>query len=292
MHKSFGSSALSRRQVLAALTNTGRFTVLDRDLDSDVNQELELISSGQAPRAEFGKMGQALSADVVWVGRINSFAYNRHARQLQTSDRELVSFSGGWDLSQKLVNVSTRQVMMSEALRGSAPSTAPTTLGSTVDGEKIGGDMGRDMADKIVAGIISRTFPVTVISREGNAVVLSQGGQAVKENTRYKLVYMGKEMFDPQTNQSLGRVESDCCEVLVERVTPTMAQGRLENLQIPLDNFQPGSLQLRGVASTKVAAAQGSAATATSSKPARAATARPAPSRDTAPAQVAKDDKW
>lgn len=281
-----------RQQVLAALTNTGRFTVLDRDLDSDVNQELELISSGQAPRAEFGKMGQALSADVVWVGRINSFAYNRHARQLQTSDRELVSFSGGWDLSQKLVNVSTRQVMMSEALRGSAPSTAPTTLGSSVDSEKIGGDMGRDMADKIVAGIISRTFPVTVISREGNAVVLSQGGQAVKENTRYKLVYMGKEMFDPQTNQSLGRVESDCCEVLVERVTPTMAQGRLENLQIPLDNFQPGSLQLRGVASTKVAAAQGSAATATASKPARAATARPAPSRDAAPAQVVKDDKW
>lgn len=87
-------------QVLTALNNTGRFTVLDRDLGSEIGQELEMIASGQSPRAEFGKLGQALSADVIWVGKINSYAYNRHARQLHSSDRELVSYSGGWDVSQ------------------------------------------------------------------------------------------------------------------------------------------------------------------------------------------------
>ena len=280
-----------RQQVVAALTNSGRFTVLDRELNSDVNQELELISSGQTPRAEFGKLGQALSADVVWVGHINSFAYNRHARELQTSDRQLVSFSGGWELSQKLVNVSTRQIMISESLRGTAPSMAPTTLGASVDGDKVSADMRASIAEKIVSGIVSRTFPVTVISREGNAVVLSQGAAAVKENTRYKLVYMGKEMFDPQTNQSLGRIESDCCEVVVDRVTPNMAQGHLENMQMPLDGFQPGSLQLRGLVAGKVAAANAvdgvaSAKTARSVKP----TSTP---REAAPNRpVVPDVKW
>ena len=57
-----------RQQVLTALTETGRFTVLDRDLGGEVDQELERIASGQAPRAEFGKLGQAMSADVVWGG--------------------------------------------------------------------------------------------------------------------------------------------------------------------------------------------------------------------------------
>lgn len=217
-----------RQQILAALTNAGRFTVLDRDMGGDVAQELDLITSGSAPRGEIGKLGQAMSADVIWVGKIGSYAYNRHARQLQTSDRELVSYTGGWSVSQKLVNVATRQIMLSESLRGEAPSVGATTMGSGVDGDKISENMQNDIANRIVSGIISRTFPVTVISREGSAVVLSQGGQAVREGARYRLVYTGKEIFDPQTNQSLGRVESDCCEVVIDRVMPTMSQGHLE----------------------------------------------------------------
>ena len=152
--------------------------------------------------------------------------------------------------------------------------------------------MQNEIANRIVSGIVSRTFPVTVISREGNAVILSQGGQAVREGARYQLVAMGKEMFDPQTNQSLGRVESDCCEVVIDRVTPTMAQGRLERVQMPLDGLQPGALQLRGVVTARVTAAstEGAAATATSTKP---RPARPAAARSEAPAAApARDDKW
>ena len=281
-----------RQQILTALTNTGRFTVLDRDMGGEVAQELDMISSGQAPRAEFGKLGQAMSADVIWVGKITSFAYNRHARQLQTSDRELVSYSGGWGVSQKLVNVGTRQIMLSESLRGEAPKVGATTLGRGIDGGQVSEGMQNEIANRIVSGIVSRTFPVTVISREGNAVILSQGGQAVREGARYQLVAMGKEMFDPQTNQSLGRVESDCCEVVIDRVTPTMAQGRLERVQMPLDGLQPGALQLRGVVTARVAAAstEGAAATATSTKP---RPARPAAARSEAPAAApARDDKW
>lgn len=152
--------------------------------------------------------------------------------------------------------------------------------------------MGREMADKIVASIITRTFPVTVISQEGASVVLSQGAQAVKENTRYKVVLMGKEMFDPQTNQSLGRMESDCCDVLVERVMPTMAQGRLENLQVPLTSFQPGSLQLRGIAAPdKEAKAQASSnESATPAKSTRSVPARSVPVSAEHPA--VNDSKW
>jgi len=93
-----------RQHILAALTNTGRFTVLDRDMGGDVAQELDMISSGSAPMAEIGKLGQAMSVDVIWVGKISEGMQN-------------------------------------------------------------------DIANRIVSGIISRDFPVTVISREGSAVV-------------------------------------------------------------------------------------------------------------------------
>lgn len=180
-----------------------------------------MISSGQAPSAELAKLSQAASADLVWSARVSNLAYNRHARQLKTSERELVSYSGGWALSQKLVNVATRQVMASDSLQGRAPSTEPTTLGAGVDGSQVLGDMSNEIVGQVVASVLRRTFPVTVVARDGTNVVLSQGGQALKEGSRYALASLGKEMKDPQTGQSLGRMESPCCELVIDRVTPT-----------------------------------------------------------------------
>lgn len=302
--------ATLRQRISDALVQTGRFAVLDREFSPDIERELDMISSGQAPSAELAKLSQAASADIVWSGRVSSLAYVRHARQLKTSDRELVSYSGGWALSEKLVNVATRQVMASDSLRGQAPSTEPTTLGSGVDSRKVLEDMTTDMVNQVVTSVLRRTFPVTVVSRDGTNVVLSQGGQALKEGTRYAMVAMGTEMKDPQTGQSLGRVESPCCELVVERVTPNLSYGRLENVRSNLDQLPIGGLQLREQlkgtgAVAKAETGQGQApatATATAAAPSAAApptpTVKPAQARQPTPAREQpaaagkNDDKW
>ena len=290
--------ATLRQRISDALVQTGRFAVLDRELSPDIQDELDMISSGQTPSAELAKLSQAASADIVWSGRVSRLAYNRQARQLKTSDRELVSYSGGWALTEKLVNVATRQVMSSGALRGTAPSTEPTTLGRGVDGGKVLEDMSSDLVNQVVTSVLRRTFPVTVVSKDGTNVILSQGGQALKEGARYAMVTMGAEMKDPQTGQSLGRVESPCCELVIERVTPNLSYGRLENMRSNLDQLPAGALQLRdelkGTAIAKAPAAATAAAGAeTANAPARPAPTRPAASARPSPAAEAKsDDKW
>ena len=234
-----------RQRILDALVNTGRFAVLDREFSPEIQQELDMIASGEAPKAEIAKLSQAVTADVIWTGRINGLAYNRHARQLHTSDRQLVSYSGGWSVSQKLVNVATRQVVTAETLRGDAPSTAPTTLGTGVNSGKILGNMTDDLVNSVVASILSRTFPITVVALEGANVVLSQGGQALRAGSRYAMVVMGSEIKDPQTGQSLGRVESPCCQLVIDRVTPNLSYGHIEGATGSLDNLLPGALQVR-----------------------------------------------
>jgi curli biogenesis system outer membrane secretion channel CsgG len=233
-----------RQQVSVALTNTGRFSVLDREIGADIQNELDMIKSGEAPRAETGKLGQAITADVIWTGTISTLTYNRHARQLQTSDRELVSYSGGWGVSQKLVNVATRQVMTSDSLQGTAPEVAATTMGSGINTGQVLQEMESEIVREVVASILARTFPITVVARDGNTVVLSQGGQSVKIGTRYAMVSMGKEMKDPQTGDSLGRIESPCCELVVDKVTPKLSYGHLENVKIVLNDIPAGGLQL------------------------------------------------
>jgi curli biogenesis system outer membrane secretion channel CsgG len=234
-----------RQQVATALTNTGRFSILDRESDADIDNELAMIKSGAAPRAETGKLGQAVTADLIWAGHIDTLAYERHARQLRTSDRELVSYSGGWAISQKLVNVATRQVLTADALQGKAPDVAPTTMGSGVNSAQVLQDMETAIARDVVAAIVARTFPITVVSIDGNNVVLSQGGQSVTTGARYAIVSMGKELKDPQTGESLGRVETPCCVAVIDKVTPKLSYAHLEQVTTPLNGVVPASLQLR-----------------------------------------------
>lgn len=227
-----------RQQILNALTNTGRFTVLERDLTDDVQQELEMIGSGQTPSAERSKMSQAISADLVWTGQLNAFSYGKD--------------SGNWALSQRVINVASRQVQLSSMLKGDVGRL------NASGADPVRQSMESQMVERVVSAILVRTFPITVASREGNRVILSQGGQSVREGARYALVSLGQEIKDPQTGQSLGRTEYDCCEVVIDKVTPTMSQGHLENVRMPLEQIPPGGLQLRDLApEPKAAAAAG-----------------------------------
>jgi hypothetical protein len=198
-----------------------------------------------------------------------------------------------------MVNVATRQVITSETLRGDAPSTAPTTLGTGVNSGKILGNMADDLVNGVVASILSRTFPITVVALEGSNVVLSQGGQALRAGARYSMVVMGSELKDPQTGQSLGRVESPCCQLVIDRVTPNLSYGHLEGATTSLDNLLPGALQVReaikgGKPAATVASADAPVPATGVAAPARKPARVAKEGGDAAPAPVQKknDDKW
>uniref|UniRef100_UPI000553F1F1 CsgG/HfaB family protein n=1 Tax=Herbaspirillum sp. RV1423 TaxID=1443993 RepID=UPI000553F1F1 len=270
-----------RQQIIDALSQTGRFTVLDRQFDSELQNELNMISSGKTGNADFAKMGQALSADLVWVGVVNELSYSKNVRKLQTSDRELVSYSGGWSVSQRMINLATRQILQSNTLQGTPPAIAPTTLGAKFDESSTLKNMQGEIVKKAAEAILLRTFPISIVERDGNNVVLSQGGQAVAENGRYRIYLQGKEIKDPQTGQSLGNMENPCCDVVINRVTPNLSYGVLENVTIDLGNVQKGALQLREAVAGPTAS-KAVVAEQASSSPDNAATAKPADKAGTA----------
>lgn len=280
-----------QQQVSTALTETGRFSVLDRDSTPEITQELDMIDRGEAPRAESGKVGQAVTADVIWVGHIQSMAYNCNARKLETSDRELVSFSGGWVVSEKLVNVATRQIMLASSLRGEAPGVAATTLGAAINPGQVLSDMESSIAKAAVASIVAKTFPITILERDGDSVILSQGGQSVKVGAHYSVMALGKEMKDPQTGESLGRSSSPCCEVTIDRVAEKLSYGHLEKITIPLDGLPLDSLQIDE--QVKSSNSRSGSETSTSDAPNRVKKSSAVADRAVLPIPVKKEDgKW
>ncbi len=279
-----------RQQIIESLTKTGRFTVLDRDFGSEIESELGMIGSGQTSQNDLVKLNQALSADVIWVGAVNALSYDRMARQLKTSDRELVSYSGKWAITQRLVNLTTRQVMLSDTFKGDFPTVSPTTLGASINEKTAIANVQAEVLKKATESIMQKTFPISVVSTDGESVVLSQGEGAVVEGGQYKLVKLGKEMKDPQTGQSLGNMETECCEVIVNRVTEKMAYGQLTHVKVKLEGIEPGVLQIRGKVQAKPAEASPQAA-ASSDKP-KAKPSAPAEKTSAPAAEKPKDKDW
>ncbi|MDM4772958.1 CsgG/HfaB family protein [Solimonas sp. SE-A11] len=248
--REFSSEEIARRlrtDLTTALTQTDRFAVLDREFSAEVNAELDEISSGRVASEDFARIGQQLATDYVLVAQLDRFGYERHERALRTSDRVLVSHSGGATLSFRLINVTTNQIAMADQVEIALPATAPTTLGTSIDSASVVETLMKGLSNNASSKVLAKLFPVTVLSVQGNDVVLSQGGSAVAEGSHYSVVLRGQEMKDPQTGQSLGRVEKPCCVIAITKVTPTLSYGQIISSSLDVQKaFQPGALELQG----------------------------------------------
>jgi hypothetical protein len=158
-----------------------------------------------------------------------------------------VSYSGGGEVSFRVVNATTGQMVMSQSFTYAFPSTEPTTMGSSVDGNKLASDMMDAMDRGIIAAVLQSTYPLSVLQLQGHNVIINQGGDAVQEGSTYQAVSLGKALVDPQSGQSLGPTETLCCSVVIDRVTPNLSYGHIVDEKFQLDTpFAPGSMELRG----------------------------------------------
>lgn len=235
-------------QVSDALTETHRFTVLDRNADPEINAELQRIEAGNDVASATARIGQQLAADLIVIPTINHFTYARHERPLQLAQRTLVWYSGDAEVSFRVVNATTSQIVMAKSFHYAFPSTGPTTLGASVNGARLTQQMMGAIGHDIIGSILRSTYPVLVVATQGPTVVLNQGGDAVNAGTAYHAVFLGKSVVDPESGQSLGPIETPCCTIVVDRVTPKLAYGHVVGDTPPLPSpFKPGTIELMGM---------------------------------------------
>jgi curli biogenesis system outer membrane secretion channel CsgG len=233
--------------LLQAFTKSKRLTVLDREFSAEIAQELNRIDATNTDNDDYLRLGKQLAADYLLLGRVDSFEYRKQVRQLRTSDKVLVSYSGGGELTIRVVNVVTGQVEISESVAISLPSTEPSTNAGAVNASRVAGGLADKLAAAAARKAIVALFPVTVVSVDGDTVALSQGGELLKAGQSYQVVLRGAEIKDPQTGRVIGRVEKECCTIKIDRVTSEMSYGTILNSKVGDVSavFQPGALELR-----------------------------------------------
>jgi hypothetical protein len=198
---------------------------------------------------------------LIVIPTIDRFEYVRHEQQLRMANRSLVSYSGGGQVSFRVVNATTGQMVMSQSFSYAFPPTEPTTLSISVDGNELASDMMDAMDRGIIAAVLQSTYPLSVLQLQGRNVIINQGGDAVQEGVTYQAVILGKALVDPQSGQSLGPTETPCCSVVIDRVTPNLSYGHIADEKFQLDApFTPGSMELRGQVGALASSIPGQAA--------------------------------
>lgn len=214
-----------------------------------------------------------------------------------------MSYSGGGRITLRLLNVTTGEVVMSDSFDHQLASADPSTLPRVIDGKSMAAEMMNSMSARIGGAIVTEIFPISVVSLNGDQVVLSQGGESLAAGQRWEAVFLGEELKDPQTGRSLGRDEVPIGAIRIDRVSSQTSYGTLEDGTAGLSgkSFRPGAIALRKQSTAKAPAVREAVATAQQivpAKPSRSATAaapraQSAPVNAQAPATPRKEEeKW
>jgi TolB-like protein len=243
---SWGENALLVADVKRGLTQhmsrqlvqSEKFTVLDREFDAEIAAESDLIMSGKTSTQDAARLGQQLATDYVLVGTVDSLSLQKKERQLRASQRKVLTVTAQAKVSFRLVSATTRQAVASE------------NVNVILNNNDIRGDdpnlLYQAVSRDILKNILDRMYPTTLISVDGKQVVVGQGGATVSSGETYKVYRLGRELLDPHTQEVIGRQESYCCQIRIERVTPRFANGIVTEGQMDLAReFQPGRFIVR-----------------------------------------------
>lgn len=263
-----------RGRLSDTLTQTKRFIVLDREFGDEMQAEIDHINSGNVRQVDTARLGQQLATDLILIPTIERFEYPRSTRQLRMSDRQVTSYTGGGRITLRLINAATGEVVMSDSFDHQLASTGPSTLPRVVDGKGMAATMMDSLSSRIGTAVVTGIFPVSVVAMDGDQVVLSQGGDILEAGQRYEAVILGDELRDPQTGNSLGRMERNCCVIRIDRVAAQTSYGTVEGGAVEMTGFKAGAIELRQALKAKVAVAESSPVRQRKATPAAAAPAR------------------
>lgn len=239
----FGRRAAARsvatdlaEQVQTFLVSTNKFTVLDRDHDAAVDQELGIAESSQASTGQFAMVGQKIAAQYILVSSIEHLSYYDIHTQSRTGDHVYTRPVGGMSVRYQLISSATQQVVLSRIARvdlaglGLSGGASPQTV--------LAGSV-RAIAKKEGAAVLHSLFPIRILAIDNESYIIGAGEDVLAIGQIYEVMTYGPAVIDPDTHESVGRVENYCCEIHITRVAPKLSYGTLLPPIKALANFSP-----------------------------------------------------
>jgi len=226
-------SSLFSQRLVAGLTQTNKFAVLDRESIVDLTREKEMLFSFDAPLGEQAKLAETLGADYLLVGTINQAQIEIVERYLSAANYTTRKFKARFNFDYRLVDSSTKQVVLAATTQKYLEDEQVRKLADEQNPAEWDATQVRDafislVANDVIAAIIDRVYPISVAAIQADGqIILNQGGQRMKNGMFLDVYTTGNEIFDNDTGESLGRIESHVATIEIQKVTYTMSMAKV-----------------------------------------------------------------
>jgi TolB-like protein len=230
---SIDTSRLFSQKLAAALTQTNKFAVLDREYIQEFAQEKKVLID-DAPLEELAKLGQVLGVDYMLVGTINRAGIVRKESYSPAIDRTISEYEADFSFEYRLIVGPTRQVKLADVLTIKLDKTEQLKPLVTkwrpqdMDYKEMMDNFIGMAANQLVEKLIDQIYPLRIASIDQDGqVIINQGGSRIAVGQLLDIVSQGKELFDADTKESLGTTETLIATIRIEKVSPRLSYARV-----------------------------------------------------------------
>ncbi|MDT9545740.1 MAG: CsgG/HfaB family protein [Chlorobium phaeovibrioides] len=228
------ASRLSQH-LIAQLTQSRRFLVLDREYLSAYLQEKNLILSDDAADDELIKLGAVLGVDYLLVGTIAEAGEHSAGSLIPMTGEQVAEHRASIAVDYRIIVMATREIKWAgtETVALNKPAGGPDALC-------------REAASRVVQKAMANIYPLQIVGRNAaGEVLINQGGITLQAGELLDVFAAGEKVFDPYTKESLGAAESRIGSVRVVRVSAKKSYAEVVDGE--LEAMANGSICRRGV---------------------------------------------
>ena len=211
-----------RARIEELLTQGRRFAVLDRRSPEIYEQERRLLESADVDPSEGVRLGKVLGADYLLYGAVDRIEVTEERKTIALTGESRTEVLATVRVRFSVLAVATRQVKWSSSLE------LQHDLTEDLRPEQAAERLLDELALHIVDELTENIFPPVVTQVTGwGSFVVNRGGNTVRENDLFEVFALGDVLVDPDTGESLGRLEVTAGIARVTSVKPKFSLAEM-----------------------------------------------------------------
>jgi len=216
------------QNLVTQITQTRKFTVLDREYIEEFLREKSIVLSSDVSVSQQMLIGEVLGVDYLLVGTISKASYEQTPFRIQASGETGFDHKASFIADYRIMVMATRQIKWSDSVRLSIGNSEIQEMRADSGMGQIQEAILEKAAKVIIHGAMENIYPIRVVKIQPNGgIILNQGGVTVLKGEMLKVFSTGQKIVDPQTNESLGSEESWVATIEIDRVIPKMSYARV-----------------------------------------------------------------
>ncbi len=206
------------------LTQTRKFTMLDRKFDADVTAELARLSDANAAPADITRLAQRLGTDYLIVGEVRLNNVQPLIEDSGKSHSVAIASANAIfaEITYRVLLAPTGQLKWADVVKIDAAAFAAHDLVAFVSATT-------EAAARLISdGLMASILPFEIVGRTASGqLVIGEGGKSLKVGDRFTVFTQGEAVTDTRTGEVIDVIEDVVGTVQIERTTAKLSYAKV-----------------------------------------------------------------